>query len=290
MKSVIMPRRLQTTGPKLWSRPALDRVAFRRMPGFLPLLLLYRFARSYLLFWRQENGGPGEIDRAKSANPQVERAAGKAPLGQSSFPDRLAPLVCHRLRKDVITGRNIQVNIRFRSFKSDKTQDTVILNVKQAYLRRTAGQRNRNVDMDVIKQIQLHLDQAKAFYAVGTNARIDVINAEVNLSDPQLSLINAENALKIAWVTLNNAMGTPDPPNTRLRTTSHFRSIRSLWRKQRRAPLKTGLILKSIIAQRASGTGKSFRTFRLLPELIGKHKLLLSRRTTSSFEQGWSAG
>ena len=65
---------------------------------------------------------------------------------------------------------------------------------------------------DVLKQFQLHLDQAKGFYDVGTKARIDVIKAEVDLSNAKLSLINAENALKIAWVTLNNVMGTPDSP------------------------------------------------------------------------------
>lgn len=47
---------------------------------------------------------------------------------------------------------------------------------------------------------------------MGTNSKIDVIKAEVDLSNAKLSLINVENAFRIAWVNLNNAMGAPDAP------------------------------------------------------------------------------
>ncbi len=92
------------------------------------------------------------------------------------------------------------------------SQSTIILSVKQAYYAVLQAKRNRDVAADVIKQFQLHLDQAKGFYEVGTRAKIDLIKAEVDLSNAQLSLINAENAYKIALVTLNNAMGVPDAP------------------------------------------------------------------------------
>ncbi|HET7318000.1 MAG TPA: TolC family protein [Nitrospirota bacterium] len=94
----------------------------------------------------------------------------------------------------------------------DSTQDTIILNVKQAYYGVLQARRNRDVAADVIKQFQLHLDQAKGFYDVGTKARIDVIKAEVDLSNAHLDLINKDNAFKIAWVTLKNVMGVPDAP------------------------------------------------------------------------------
>ncbi len=92
------------------------------------------------------------------------------------------------------------------------TQDTITLNVKQAYYAVLQAKRNRDVAADIIKQFELHLEQAKGFYEVGTKAKIDVIKAEVDLSNAKLSLINTENTLKIAWVNLNNAMGVPDPP------------------------------------------------------------------------------
>ncbi|HET7318533.1 MAG TPA: TolC family protein [Nitrospirota bacterium] len=92
------------------------------------------------------------------------------------------------------------------------TQDSVIQSVKQDYYGVLQARRNRDVAEDVIKQFQLHLDQAKGFYDVGTKARIDVIKAEVDLSNAKLDLINKDNAFKIAWVTLKNVMGVPDAP------------------------------------------------------------------------------
>jgi outer membrane protein len=54
--------------------------------------------------------------------------------------------------------------------------------------------------------------QAQGFYDVGTRARIDVARAEANLYSAQADLITAENGVKIAWVTLRNAMGSPRLP------------------------------------------------------------------------------
>ena len=92
------------------------------------------------------------------------------------------------------------------------TQNDIVLSVKQAYYTVLQAKRNRDVATDVIKQFQLHLDQANGFYEVGTRAKIDVIKAQVDLSNAKLSLINTDNALKIAWINLDNAMGVPDAP------------------------------------------------------------------------------
>lgn len=92
------------------------------------------------------------------------------------------------------------------------TQNETVLSVKEAYYTVLQAKRNRDVAADVIKQFELHLEQAKGFYEVGTKAKIDVIKAEVDLSNAKLTLINADNSLKISWVNLNNAMGVPDAP------------------------------------------------------------------------------
>lgn len=105
----------------------------------------------------------------------------------------------------------------------DTTEDATILSVKQAYYGVLQAKRNQGVAADVIKQFQLHLDQARGFYEVGTNSKIDVIKAEVDLSNAKLSLINAENALKIAGVNLNNAMGVPDAPEYTIEDNLSFR-------------------------------------------------------------------
>ncbi len=110
-----------------------------------------------------------------------------------------------------------QVRIQRLTLDSSKSDfDTVtqqiIFNVRQAYYGILQAQRNRDVAAETVRQNQQHLEQAKGFYEVGTRPKYDVTTAEVNLSNAKLNLIKAENALRIARVTLNNAMGVPDAP------------------------------------------------------------------------------
>ena len=52
-------------------------------------------------------------------------------------------------------------------------------------------------------------NQAKAFYEIGMNPKVDVTIAEVNLSNAKLQLIQADNAVNLAVAKLNNIMGVP---------------------------------------------------------------------------------
>jgi outer membrane protein len=176
----------------------------------------------------------------------------------------------------------------------DSTQDTVILSVKQAYYGVLQARRNRDVAADVIKQFELHLDQAKGFYDVGTKARIDVIKAEVDLSNAKLNLINAENAFKISWVTLKNAMGVPDAPEgtytieekltfEKYTITQEEASMRALEKRPD---------YKSISARRqAAETNISLARSGYYPVLSGNASYnWVAENKTSPLEEGWSAG
>ena len=65
---------------------------------------------------------------------------------------------------------------------------------------------------ETVRSRELLVRQAQGFYEVGTRAKIDVARAEANLYTAQADLIAAENGVKIAWVTLRNAMGSPRLP------------------------------------------------------------------------------
>ena len=91
------------------------------------------------------------------------------------------------------------------------TQD-IILAIKQAYYNYLTAQAIVNVRKDTVRSRDLLVRQARGFYEVGTRARIDVARAEANLYTAQADLIAAENGVKIAWVTLRNAMGSPRLP------------------------------------------------------------------------------
>lgn len=110
-----------------------------------------------------------------------------------------------------------QVNIQKLNIDSAKadlsnTEERVILNVRQSYYNVLKAKRNLEVAGETVKQFQQHLEQAKAFYEVGTKPKYDVTKAEVDLGNAQLNLISARNSLKIAMVILNNAIGVPEAP------------------------------------------------------------------------------
>lgn len=101
-------------------------------------------------------------------------------------------------------------NYESSRFDLEDVRDQVVLNVKQAYFALLQVWRNRAVAEDMVKQSELHLEQARGFYQVGTRALFDVTNAEVDLSNARLNLIQATNSASLARVTLNNALGMPD--------------------------------------------------------------------------------
>lgn len=99
------------------------------------------------------------------------------------------------------------------------TQD-IILSIKQAYYVYLGTQEVVRVRRETVRSRELLVRQARGFYEVGTRARIDVARAEANLYTAQADLIAAENNVKIAWVTLRNAMGSPRLPEQPVATDS----------------------------------------------------------------------
>ena len=95
-------------------------------------------------------------------------------------------------------------------FSLQTSINTVIYNVKQSYYNLLFAQQQVKVYEDTVKDYTLHLEQAKAYYDIGSKPKIDVLTAEYNLGNAKLNLIKAQNTLKIAYVQLSNAMGMPE--------------------------------------------------------------------------------
>ncbi|MEW6327310.1 MAG: TolC family protein [Thermodesulfobacteriota bacterium] len=108
------------------------------------------------------------------------------------------------------TGGKIEAsrqNLMMTEYEALDTIRMVILNVEQAYYNLLKAQRLLSVAEETIRQREEHLKQAQAFYRVGTRAKIEVTKAEVDLANGRLDKIKAENAVKVARVSLNNALG-----------------------------------------------------------------------------------
>lgn len=95
----------------------------------------------------------------------------------------------------------------------ENTVTQTVFNVKQAYYSLLQSKRNLEVAADTVKQFELHLEQSKGFFEAGVKPKFDVTKAEADLANSRVNLIKAENALRLARVSLNNAMGVTGAPN-----------------------------------------------------------------------------
>jgi TolC family type I secretion outer membrane protein len=132
----------------------------------------------------------------------------------------------------------------------DSAAEQVILNVKQAYYGLLQAKRNRDVALETVKQFEQHLQQAKGFYEVGTKPKFDVTKAEVDLSNAKLNLIKAENALRIAKVNLNNALGLPEAPEYEIEDSLSFQRYEIRLEDAIKRAYENRPDLKSIIAKK----------------------------------------
>lgn len=88
-----------------------------------------------------------------------------------------------------------------------KIQDELTLEVIKNYYELLKAQGMLNVQEEGLKQSQTHLDLARARYDAGVAPKADILKAEVEVSNSELNLIEAENTVFIAQTDLNNIMG-----------------------------------------------------------------------------------
>lgn len=86
----------------------------------------------------------------------------------------------------------------------------VVYQVKSAYYNQLFLQQQVEVYEDSVLQYQIHLQQAQAYYEIGSKAKIDVSTAAYNLDNTKLTLIQAKNAVDTGFAQLTNAMGVPE--------------------------------------------------------------------------------
>ena len=102
------------------------------------------------------------------------------------------------------------LNVNASRADYDDVRTKVSLNVKNAYYNLLQNQRNLEVAVDTVKQYQEHLEQANAFFRIGTKPKFDVTKAEVDFGNARLNVLKAENAVRIAKITLKDVMGIPE--------------------------------------------------------------------------------
>ncbi|HEX7510294.1 MAG TPA: TolC family protein, partial [Chitinivibrionales bacterium] len=92
---------------------------------------------------------------------------------------------------------------------SQSTIAVLILNARTAYFSYLQSIELLKVSQDALNQITAHLDQAKTLFEVGKQARITITKAQVDVANAEVSLIHAQNAVKLAAIQLNVVAGVP---------------------------------------------------------------------------------
>jgi len=161
------------------------------------------------------------------------------------------------LSQDIYDFGKTPSQVRIQNFNVDSSRsdlenvtEQVIFNVRQTYYGILQAKRSRDVSADTVKQFQQHLDQAKGFYAVGTKPKFDVTKAEADLSNAKLNLIKAENTLRLAVVTLNNAIGVPDAPEYIIEDNLSFKKYTITFEDALSKAYQNRPDLQSIVAKR----------------------------------------
>ena len=99
---------------------------------------------------------------------------------------------------------------------------STIYTVKNNYYAVLAAKAAMDVNRANVQINERNYQRTKAYFDEGIRSKIDLVNAEVNLSDSKVTLVNAEKAYKNAMVTLNNSMYIAFTPDYEITPTETF--------------------------------------------------------------------
>lgn len=120
-------------------------------------------------------------------------------------------------------------NIRMQKFNmitalfnfDDGVLDT-IYEVKTNYYGVLAAKAAVDINRANVQINERNYQRIKAYFDEGIRSKIDLVNAEVNLSDSKVTLVDAEKAYKNAMVKLNNSMYIAFTPDYQIEPTETF--------------------------------------------------------------------
>ena len=123
------------------------------------------------------------------------------------------------------TNANIRMqkfNMISSLFEFDNGVLDTIFQVKMNYYGVLAAKAAVDINKANVQINERNYQRIKAYFDEGIRSKIDLVNAEVNLSDSKVLLVDAEKAYKNAMVTLNNSMYIAFAPDYEIEPTETF--------------------------------------------------------------------
>ena len=142
---------------------------------------------------------------------------------------RTLPTVDAKLRELIWNFGRTSSYIRMEKFykiaaEYDFNQEVIntIFNIKCKYYAVLAAKAIVDIEKANVQINERNYQRTKAYFEEGIKSKIDLVNAEVYLSDSKISLVTAENSYKNAIVALNNAMYVAFAPQYTIKNTDSF--------------------------------------------------------------------
>lgn len=111
--------------------------------------------------------------------------------------------------KNENTIRTREYNANAADMTLERTKENIRFQTMQQYYRVLQTRNNINVQEDSVRRLKVHLDNVNAQFRVGTVAKADVLQSQVNLANAEQNLVTAQANYDVAQATLNNLMGVP---------------------------------------------------------------------------------
>ena len=113
-------------------------------------------------------------------------------------------------------------NMISSQFSFDNMVLSTIYTVKNNYYAVLAAKAAMDVNRANVQINERNYQRTKAYFDEGIRSKIDLVNAEVYLSDSKVSLVQSENQFKNAMVKLNNSMYIAYAPEYEIKNTETF--------------------------------------------------------------------
>jgi len=109
---------------------------------------------------------------------------------------------------------------------------TVIYNVRIAYFNVLMALANLNIYEQNIRINTLNYERTKAMFDEGLKSKIDVVNAEVNLTDAKIKFVDGQNELETAMILLKDAMDYEEDGEFIVENTENFGFLKADYREK----------------------------------------------------------
>lgn len=133
------------------------------------------------------------------------------------------------LTQPLFTGFRILGNINLNEELSNasneeynKDKSDLLFNIKNSYWNVFKAQQFKKVMDETVEQMKAHLQDAKNLEKAGLLTKNDVLKIEVQYSNILYQQIDAENAVKLSIVALNNTLGIPLETQTEITSTANL--------------------------------------------------------------------